>query len=277
MSKQTLSVHELATCYRDSNVVVIDCRFALSDTELGTRQFAQAHIPGAHYLHLDRDLSGPKNIHGGRHPLPDIKIFAATLSAIGVNSEPPTLVVAYDDSRFGFAARVWWLLRYCGHDNVKVLDGGFTAWQAGGFPVADELTIKQSTPPRRGNFIAQLRHDLIVDIEAVKTLHEKPDAVLIDSREERRYLGLEEPIDPVAGHIPGAKNFPWQSASNEFGQLRPQAEQRQRLAGIAAKKEIVVYCGSGVTACVNLLALSEIGRDDAKLYPGSWSDWCSWQ
>ena len=271
MSRNIISAAELAKCYRDQDVVVVDCRFALADPTLGERQYTEAHISGAFYLHLDRDLSGAKSKHGGRHPLPDIETLATKLSSIGVNSQPPTLVVAYDDSRFGFSARLWWLLRYCGHTKVKVLDGGFAAWRAAGLPVSSEYALARS-----GVFKPALQTDRMVDISAVKKLYGKAGSVLIDSREERRYLGLEEPIDPIAGHIAGAKNFPWQTVSDDNASIRTADEQRRRWGEVADTQEIVVYCGSGVTACVNLLALAEIGRDDAKLYAGSWSDWCSY-
>ena len=270
MSAHTLSVRQLADCYLQSDVVVIDARFALADPGLGERQYAQGHIPGAVYLHLDRDLSGPKAVHGGRHPLPDPQALAQTFAAAGINSAPPSLVVVYDDSRFGFAARVWWLLRWLGHERVQLLDGGFAAWRAAELPVSDTPAM-----PRRATFVPRVRAEMVVDKDYVEA--RKAGAALIDSREERRYLGLEEPIDPVAGHIPGARNFPWQQVTDDKGLLRDADAQRQRWGDVAAADEIVVYCGSGVTACVNLLALAEAGRDDAKLYAGSWSDWSSYR
>lgn len=270
MSRWLISAEELARCHRDPDVVVADCRFTLADPGAGEARYRAGHIPGSHYLHLDRDLSGPRGAHGGRHPLPAPEAFAARLAALGVNSAPPSLVVAYDDSRFAFAARLWWLLRYCGHDRVRVLDGGFGAWCAAGLPVATAAPV-----PRRGRFTLQLRPALALDRAAVLALRGSA-AVLVDAREERRYLGLEEPIDPVAGHIPGAVNVPWPGASDAEGRLLPAAAQRARFGAVADAAEIAVYCGSGVTACVDLLALAEIGRDDARLYAGSWSDWCSY-
>lgn len=271
MRNNIISVPDLAAIYRASDVVVVDCRFALADPALGERQYGEGHIPGAVYLHLERDLSGIKGAHGGRHPLPDIDALTTTLSAAGISSEPPTRVIAYDDSRFGFAARLWWLLRYLGHEHVQVLDGGFAAWRAAALPVSSAI----ARPPT-GRFVAQVQGDRVVAIDDVKMLDRKGGAVLIDSREERRYLGLEEPIDPRAGHIPGACNFPWQQVTDAGSRVLSTAAQRQRWGKVADAEEIVVYCGSGVTACVNLLSLAEIGRDDAKLYAGSWSDWCSY-
>ena len=258
----------------DPQVVVVDCRFALMQPELGQQQYQTSHIPGAYYLDLNRDLSSPVSQHGGRHPLPDSEAFGAKLRAIGVNSESPagpTLVVAYDDSRLAFASRLWWLLRYFGHSNVAVLDGGFAAWQAAGYPVTPE----QPTP-QTGNFIPQLQPEQVVDINVVKARKDLPHVALVDSREGDRYRGEREPIDPVAGHIPGAVNHPWQAVTNEQGFLRPVTEQRDRWSEVAPAQEILVYCGSGVTACVNLLSLELAGLNQGKLYAGSWSDWCSY-
>lgn len=268
-----ITAEELQSCYQRPDVVVADCRFALADPAAGEREYWAGHIPGSHYLHLDRDLSGPRGVHGGRHPLPAPTAFAATMAAIGVDSVPPSLVVAYDDSRFAFAARLWWLLRYHGHDRVRVLDGGFRAWREAGLPVATE----PPPAPRPARFTPALRPELVMTVAEVKDLRGRPAAALIDSREERRYLGLEEPIDPIAGHIDGALNYPWQQVSDEAGRFRGLSEQRSRWGDTAGRAELGVYCGSGVTACVNLLSLAELGREDARLYAGSWSDWCSYQ
>jgi thiosulfate/3-mercaptopyruvate sulfurtransferase len=267
----------------DPQVAIADCRFSLADPELGQRQYRENHIPGAYYFDLNRDLSSPVGQHGGRHPLPDVNTLAAKLSAIGVNSSndrsenpnsenlsEPSLVVAYDDSRFAFAARFWWLLRYLGHERVAILDGGFSSWQA-------KYPVSQVMPePKLGNFVPHVQGDRILDIKAVKSRQDRPGFVLVDSREGDRYRGEREPIDPVAGHIPGAINYSWQDVTTADGQIRSVAEQQQRWAKLASTEEIVVYCGSGVTACVNLFSLEAAGIRNAKLYPGSWSDWCSY-
>jgi len=252
-------------------VVIIDCRFSLADGDLGQKQYQESHIPGAFYLDLNRDLASAVGTHGGRHPLPNITELADKLSAIGINSSE-TLVVVYDDSRLAFAARLWWLLRYMGHSKVALLDGGFSAWKAAGHPVTDVLPDRP-----HGQFVTQLQQDLAVDIEQVKQRKDLPETVLIDSRESERYAGLREPIDPIAGHIPGAVNYPWQGVTDETGKVRSTSEQKQRWAELETAEEIIVYCGSGVTACVNLLSLEIAGIPDAKLYVGSWSDWCSYQ
>lgn len=254
----------------NSQVVIVDCRFSLNDPELGREQYKISHIPGAYYLHLNEDLSSRVGKHGGRHPLPDVDKLAKKLGEIGINS-PETLVVAYDDSRLAFASRLWWLLRYLGHDRVALMDGGFSAWQKADYTITDGIPALKT-----GKFTPQERIDWVVDIDTVKTRKDLPEVALIDSREAPRYRGEYEPIDPVAGHIPGAVNYPWQDVTNAEGKVLSVAEQQQRWQDLASTGEIIVYCGSGVTACVNLLSLEIAGIKGAKLYAGSWSDWCSY-
>lgn len=254
----------------DPRVVIVDCRFALAEPSAGYQQYRVSHIPGAHYLDLNKDLSAPVGRHGGRHPLPDTDELAQKLAAIGVTFQQ-TQVVAYDDSRLGFAARLWWLLRYMGHDQVALLNGGWAAWQAAGYPVTDVL------PPtaQSGTFVPQLRSDWWVDIDTLKQRKDLAGVLVVDSRESDRYLGKREPIDPLAGHIRGAINYPWQEVTDAQGYLHPIAQQ-QRWVDVTEEAEVIVYCGSGVTACVNLLSLEIAGIHSAKLYVGGWSDWCSY-
>lgn len=260
----------LAENLNHPQVVIIDCRFQLASPTWGYDQYCLAHIPGAYYLDLDRDLSSPVKLHGGRHPLPNLDQFTTKLASFGiVKSE--TLVVAYDDSRFAFAARLWWLLRYLGHDRIVLLDGGWNAWQGGSYPTTQEISL-----PRKGSFTPQPQTDWIVDIETVKSRKNLPEVVLVDSRDSDRYEGKREPIDPIAGHIPGAVNSPWKQVSEPEGYLHPQKEQAKLWSSYQQAKEIIVYCGSGVTACVNLLSLDMASMNNAKLYPGGWSDWCSY-
>ena len=242
-----------------------------ADTEQGLRDYCEAHIPNSHYLHLDKDLSGPTGSHGGRHPLPSAQQFQQTMRRYGVNAD--TLVVAYDDQRFAFASRLWWLLRFFGHDKVCVLDGGFGGW------CADDGAVENAAykPSEDGDFVAMPNTVPIVDYDNICQHLENPDRLLIDSREAPRYQGLEEPIDPIAGHIPGAANYPWQEVTDSHGFTLSPANWRQRWATLPGDRELVVYCGSGVTACVNLLSLELAGIHGAKLYAGSWSDWCSYQ
>lgn len=260
-------------------LVIIDCRSSLADAHFGRQQYETAHLPGAYFLDLNQDLSSPVQKHGGRHPLPDPTKLATKLTAMGArsgNEQKPSWIVAYDDSRLAFAARLWWLLRYLGHDQVAVLDGGFSAWLAKGYRVTNMIP-----QPRAGNFLPRLRSDWVVDIETVKQRKDLPGVVLIDSREGERYRGEREPIDPIAGHIPGAVNYPWQEVTDATGHILPVAKQKQRWETLSSLDhqtidEVIVYCGSGVTACVNLLSLEIVGKPNTKLYAGSWSDWCSY-
>lgn len=269
MDMPVVSASWLYEHLNDGKIAIADCRFALANPQLGQQQYQLSHIPGAYYLDLNLDLSSPVQKHGGRHPLPDFNQLAAKLSSMGVDSQ--TLVVAYDDSRFAFAARLWWLLRYMGHERVAVLDGGFKAWQAQGYPVSNEVI-----QPQPAKFDWQLQPAYAVDIDIVKARKDLPNVALVDARESDRYRGISEPIDPVAGHIPGAVNYPWQEVSTPDGYLRPQSAQSDRWQELKGAEEIIVYCGSGVTACVDLLSLQLAGINTGKLYVGSWSDWCSY-
>jgi thiosulfate/3-mercaptopyruvate sulfurtransferase len=269
MMQPIVSASWLCEHLEDPQLTIADCRFSLTEPELGHQQYQNSHIPSAYYLDLNRDLSSPVQKHGGRHPLPSPTELADKLSSMGVDSQ--TLVVAYDDSRFAFAARLWWLLRYMGHERVAVLDGGFQGWQIAGYPVTDIIP-----DPKQGKFVPHLQPLQVVDIEAVKARKDLPGVVLVDSRESDRYRGDTEPIDPIAGHIPGAVNYPWQEVTDSQGNLKSVSEQLRRWENLEQSKEILVYCGSGVTACVNLLSLEMAGIHAGKLYAGSWSDWCSY-
>ena len=251
-------------------VVVVDCRFQLTDPGWGEEQYKQSHIKGAYYLNLDRDLSGEVKNHGGRHPLPNIDRLAQKLGQMGIVKNE-TLVVAYDDSRFAFACRLWWLLRYLGHEPIVLLDGGWHDWLQHDYPVDNVMPKNKSV-----NFNPQPNSDWLVDIDTVKSVRHKDEVIIVDSRDRDRYLGSIEPIDPIAGSIEGAVNSPWKQVSNESGYLKPKEAQQQLWEDYRNASEIIVYCGSGVTACVNLLSLSMAGIENPKLYPGGWSDWCSY-
>ncbi|MBR8827496.1 MAG: sulfurtransferase [Gomphosphaeria aponina SAG 52.96 = DSM 107014] len=271
MTNFIVSPQWLSEQLNNPQIIIADCRFLLSNPEAGYQEYLHTHLPGAYYLSLDQDLSAPVKEHGGRHPLPDPELLAAKLENMGIVSGE-TLVVAYDDSRFAFAARLWWLLRYLGHTKVALLDGGFSAWKNQGYPTTDEIPA-----PKGGKFLPQPQPDWVVDIETVKTRKELGNVVLVDSRESDRFLGKQEPIDPIAGHIPGAVNSPWKQVSNDLGFLLPTPTQKQLWVEVEEAEEIIVYCGSGVTACVNLLSLEIAGLSEkVKLYPGGWSDWCSY-
>lgn len=272
MSQQSsiVSCEWLAGQLSNPQVVIIDCRFRLGQPDWGEQAYQIAHIPGAYYLNLDQDLSSPVATHGGRHPLPDLSHLAEKLASMGIVFGE-TLVVAYDDMRFAFASRLWWLLRYLGHENVALLDGGWTAWEKQGYPVTND-----PCKARSGAFSPKVHTDWIVDIEGVKTRKHLPSVVLVDSRDSDRYRGEHEPIDPIAGHIEGAINSPWKQVTNEQGYLLPFEQLQTLWQDYQNAQEIIVYCGSGVTACVNLFCLDLVGIPNAKLYPGGWSDWCSY-
>jgi len=247
--------------------VVVDCRFSLADAAEGRRLYAAGHIPGAHYLDLNLDLSSPVLSHGGRHPLPDPAALQARLAECGIG--PQTDVVAYDASRFAFAARLWWLMRGLGYRPPRLLNGGYPAWLASGGDVDTAMPAAQHAD------YAPCEFSGYCDIEALARL-QAGGALLVDSREAPRYAGLHEPIDPVAGHIPGSVNHPWQGLSDDSGRMVDPDSQREHWGDTLGAEQLVVYCGSGVTACVNLFSLAMLGRDDAILYAGSWSDWCSY-
>ena len=253
------------------NLCVIDCRFALDDPQYGKRSHEQAHIPGAVYLDLEADLSGPV-IPGqtGRHPLPQPEQLVQRLRAAGVSNDSE--VVLYDDGPGAFAARAWWLLAWLGkRSGVYLLDGGLKAWCAAGGPISSEPAVVAP-----GTFEGTPDNSLLIDARQLLADLQQPGLTLLDARALPRFLGEQEPIDPVAGHIPGAHCVPFNGNLGEDGRfLSPQAleERFKPLVATASTERLVAYCGSGVTACHNLFALCLAGHPLAKLYAGSWSEW----
>jgi len=259
----------LAQRLGDPDVVVADCRFDLADPEAGRRAYAAGHIPGAVYFDLEEDLSAPAQRPGGRHPLPDVDELCRQLGQAGIG--PGVTVVCYDDQQGAMAARLWWMLRWLGHDAAAVLDGGFAGWRRAGLPVTD---APANPTPRR--FVPAPRPELVASAEDVQRLVQEGRGVLVDSRAPERYRGELEPIDPVAGHIPGARNLPWMDNVDADGRWRHPGELARRFAGLVGEEPVVVYCGSGVTACANLLAMAYAGVPvQPRLYVGGWSDWCT--
>ena len=253
-------------------LLVCDCRFDLADPAHGEADHLAWHIPGAVYLHLDRDLSGPKDGRNGRHPLPDRAAFARRMGELGCHDAMP--VVTYDASGGMFAARLWWMLRWIGHEQVQVLDGGLTAWDAAGGalqagPLAPNLP---ATMPLRDPLVP------LLDFDAVLSGLGRPDRLLVDARAPDRFRGENETLDPVGGHIPGAANRCFRDNLQPDGRFKLADTLRaewQALMGQRTPDQLVQQCGSGVTACHNLLALAAAGLDGAALYAGSWSEWCS--
>jgi thiosulfate/3-mercaptopyruvate sulfurtransferase len=272
MSYTTLiSTDDLATHLADPTWAIVDCRFKLDDKAAGRQGYLAGHIPGAVYAHLDEDLSGPI-IPGqtGRHPLPAIERFAATLSRWGIDGQ--TQVVAYDDSSGVFAGRLWWMLRWLGHDAVAVLDGDFRTWQREGRPVA---AGEEQRSPR--TFEPHPRPEMQVSVDEVLANLESGRYKLFDVRDEARYRGEVAGLDPVAGHIPGAQSAFYGHNLGPDGKFLPPEQLRQRYAallGDAQPEEAIFYCGSGVSLHHDLLALAHAGLGSgARVYIGSWSDW----
>ncbi|MEM8485176.1 MAG: sulfurtransferase [Bacteroidota bacterium] len=266
-SYQTLvSVQALGQNLTNPNWIVVDCRFSLKDTEQGRRAYSEGHIPGARYAHLDDDLSG-SIIPGqtGRHPFPEPAQFAAKLGSWGIRTD--TQVIAYDDMGGAIAARLWIMLRWLGHNNVAVLDGGWPAWLAADLP--SESDTPAITPTV---FTPTTQKAMLANTEAVEQATTNDNICLLDARAAARYAGEHEPIDPVAGHIPSALSFPWADNLGPDGHFRSADELRTRFAAVDTGNSIS-YCGSGVTAAHNLLAIAHAGLPSPRLYHGSWSAW----
>jgi thiosulfate/3-mercaptopyruvate sulfurtransferase len=264
-----VSTDTLAVRLAESDLVIVDCRFRLDDEAWGRQEYERRHIPGARYAHLDRDLSGPKTGANGRHPLPDPRELARTFGALGITRG--VQVIAYDQDTGIFASRLWWLLRWVGHDAVAVLDGGFAKWMAEGRAASGGV---ESGSPR--TFDAALRSQMAVDVDQVSARIGDTSWRLIDARAPERYRGDVETLDRAAGHIPGALNHFYQQNLDEHGTFRPPADIGARFRDVIGgqpPEHVICYCGSGVTACHNLLALEHAGLRGARLYPGSWSEW----
>ena len=264
-----VSAAELARRLGDPRLLVVDCRFSLADPEQGRREYERGHVPGARYAHLDGDLSGPVGDGcRGRHPLPEPGRLAETFGSWGIDAS--TLVVAYDDSSGSIAARLWFLLRWLGHDDVAVLDGGWAAWLARGGAQSSEVALRAPAI-----FVPRVRSELVADAREVERARRAGDRRVLDARAPERFRGDVEPIDRVAGHIPGAVSLPF-GDNVESGRFRTRAEVRARLGealGPVPASQAIAYCGSGVTACHLLLAAAHAGLEDMRLYAGSWSEW----
>lgn len=264
-----ISPEDLYAHHTDAKWAIVDCRFDLKDPAWGERAYRQGHIPGAVYAHLDHDLSGERTQHTGRHPLPPIEAISARLSHWGIDRA--TQVVVYDQIGGAYAARLWWLLRFLGHYAAAVLDGGLPAWVGAGYPLRDGV---ETRPP--AIFEPAPNWDGLVSTSDVERLRSDPSWLLIDARAPERFRGEVEPIDPVAGHIPGAVNrFHGDNLDAEGRFLSPEIlrSQYQELLGEIPPDHAVVYCGSGVTSCHHLVAMEHAGLPLARLYLGSWSEW----
>ncbi|OBS09152.1 sulfurtransferase [Acidihalobacter prosperus] len=251
------------------DLVLVDCRFDLARPEAGREAYRAGHLPGAVYAHLDEDLSGPTGPQTGRHPLPDVEGFAARCGEWGIG--PGVRVVAYDDAGGAYAARLWWLLRWLGHAEVSVLDGGLDAWRESGRP---QQTDVPRPSPR--SFTGHPVEAMTLEAQALQSALAARRCRLVDVRAAARFRGEIEPIDPVAGHVPGAVNHPFTQLLDARGRFLPAAELRAQFDALLddhLPEALVAMCGSGVTACHLLLAMAHAGLPGGRLYPGSWSEW----
>lgn len=263
-----ISVQDLHANLQNPDWVIVDCRFSLANPNLGGDLYRHGHLPNARYAHLDKDLSARITDFTGRHPLPDVRVLVEKLGAWGISNH--TQVVVYDDACGAMAARLWWLLRWLGHEQVAILDGGMAHWQKN-YPLTTALPkIKPVT------FRPYFNDALRLDARQVENALAQKSICLVDARTPERYRGEVEPIDPVAGHIPYAKNRPFQTNLTIDGLFLSPEKLRAEfiaLAGETAVENVVHYCGSGVTACHNVLAMEYAGLKGSKLYAGSWSEW----
>ncbi|MDP1734254.1 MAG: sulfurtransferase [Sulfuritalea sp.] len=250
---------------------VFDCRHDLKNTEYGRQAYARGHIPGALFLHLDDDLSGAKDGRNGRHPLPDVADFVRRMSACGVDAT--TQVVAYDNEGGIFASRLWWMLRWLGHDKVAVLDGGLAGWKR------SKRALEEAPPMVAPRVFTPQPQEVTVDVGQVLSALQSQNMLIVDARSPERFRGENETLDPVGGHIPGAVNrFYFDNLDDDGCFFKPVAELRAEFDALLAGRpaeSVVQQCGSGVTACHNLLAMELAGLSGSRLYPGSWSEWCA--
>lgn len=253
-----------------SRLSIADVRFHPGDPEYGRRVYAQGHLPGAVFVDLKRDLTDPPGTHGGRSPLPSKERLADVFGRLGLKRGKP--IVVYDDDLRPEAARLWWILRYLGHEQVYILEGGYNGWVSAGFPVTEAETV--AVP---ASFVPDVRAERLADVEDVRAALTSGSATLLDSRDRRQYTGETAPQDPVAGRIPGAVHAFWKDGADETGRWKSPEAQRLRFGQLDRERDVIVYCGSGLSACPNVLALEEAGFRSVKLYAGSWSDWISYK
>lgn len=254
---------------KDKDLVIVDCRADLFDKEYGKRLYNEGHIEGTQFLDVKKDLAGEVKEHGGRSPLPDLEKFKEKLEFIGISDN--TTVVAYDEAELAGAERLWWMLKYLGHTKVYVLNGGIKAWVREAYPLTVE--IKEM---KKGKINIRLNKNLITDMIEVKANKDKEGFIIVDSRAKERYKGEIEPIDKKAGHIPGALNYHWKDVLKENSEFKSKEDIKAHFKKLQVYKNIVLHCGSGIDACGNFIAMSEIDMKP-RLYVGSWSDWVSYE
>lgn len=250
------------------DMAILDCRFDLSNPNYGEESYRKSHIKNAVFVDLEKDLTGKKGEHGGRHPLPDMNVFAKRMEDLGVSDN--STVVIYDEGDIQSASRLWWMLKYIGKDNVYVLEGGLKVWSESGYETSTEVVI----PSKKGELTVNIKPGMRCDVNFVKESIEKENTIIVDSRSKERYLGLVEPVDKKAGHIPGAVNYFWHDIL-DGDKLKDKEKLEERFKDLRKYDNIIVHCGSGITACPNILAMDEIGLKSIH-YAGAWSDWISY-
>lgn len=264
-----IKCEQLVKNYQSPDYVIIDCRFDLSDPNWGYKDYLKYHIPNAIYADLDKDLSGLKTEITGRHPLPASSDFLVTCSLWGI--DPQKQVVVYDTAAGSFAARLWWMLKYYGHLNVAILEGGISAWKSYDFPLESGNFV-----PKPSRFSATPNQTMLVTATELEEIIETDDKLFLDARSPERFSGKEEHIDKIAGRIPKSINFFHQSNLDTHGNLLPNNEllaKYKQLIGNTSPQDVILYCGSGVTSCFNIAVMQHIGMGIPRLYLGSWSEW----
>ena len=264
-----ISAEETLEHINDPHWRIIDCQFDLKDKAKGFQNYKSAHIPSAIFADIEKDLSSPVSNRTGRHPLPAINKIRQQFGNLGIQSN--TQVVVYDDAFGSFAARLWWLLKWYGHQNVALLNGGLSYWKQMQFPLSREIPVVKPTV-----YTGEPDMSMIVDAETIFRSLNSSNLTLIDVRDSKRFQGLQEPIDRVAGHIPGAINIPWKTNLDDQGLFLERTEllsNYEEVLNNQSSDNFVFMCGSGITACHSLVAMHYLGKNDAKLYPGSWSEW----
>ncbi|WP_036746486.1 sulfurtransferase [Paenibacillus sp. UNC451MF] len=266
-----IGIEWLQSRIKEGNIVIADVRFNPKEALYGRQAYDAGHLPGAVFVDFKAELSDPAGEHGGRSPLPSAERLAKRFGELGIDRT--TTVIVYEDVNGPAASRLWWLLRYIGVEDTRVLDGGYQAWTEAGLPVS----VDKPQPAAR-EFIPAVHEDWVVDVSTVKAVvNGKKDAKLIDSRDRNQYLGLDAPFDPVAGHIPSALNYFWKDGLEAKGTWKSLQDLEKQFDKLSKDEELIVYCGSGISATPNVLALKEAGFKNVRLYPGSWSDWISYK